>query len=109
MSKPVFAEFAETVIATGPDPISKEAFPDPDTAAPGSTELSAIAGAEEPPEPLELGAGSTDGSLESRNVTAVEPVVYPVTDAAVAVTRHCPGVVKVKMPVLDSIAQSLMP
>jgi len=96
------------------DPIDSEAFPGADTAAPGSTELSAITGSEEPPElpePFELGAGSgtTLGSSESRNVIDVEPAVKPVLAPAVAVTKHCPSVLKFKMPVVDVIAQSLVP
>lgn len=83
----MLAEFADTVIGTELDPINKEEFPGTDTAAPGSTELSAITGAEEPPE-LGAGPGTTVEFFESRNVTAVEPAVYPVTEPAVAVTRH---------------------
>ena len=111
MSKPVFAEFADTVIATGPDPISKEAFPGVDTAAPVSTEVSGVAGPDELPEPLELGTGSgtTLGSSESRNVTDVEPAVNPVLTPAVAVTKHCPSVLKTKIPVVGVIWQSLVP
>jgi hypothetical protein len=111
ISRPVLAEFADTVMGTELDPIDSEAFPGVDTAAPVSTELSAITGVEELPEPLELGTGSgtTLGSSESRNVTDVEPAVKPVLAPAVAVTKHWPAVVKPKMPVVDVIAQSLVP
>jgi hypothetical protein len=113
MSRPVLAEFADTVITTKLDPINRDAFPGTDTALPVSTELSAITGPEELPEPLELGAGSgsgtTLGSSESRNVTDVEPAVKPVLAPAVAVTKHCPSVLKTKIPVVGVIWQSLVP
>lgn len=105
------AEFADTVIGTELDPINKEALPGTETAAPVSTELSAITGPDELPVPLEFGTGSgtTLGSSETRNVIDVEPAVKPVLAPAVAVTKHCPSVPKFKIPVVDVIAQSLVP
>jgi len=111
MSRPVLAGFADTVIATGLDPINRDPFPETDTALPASADVSGVAGLPELPEPPELGAGpgTTVEFFESRNVTAVEPAAKPVVAPAVAVTKHCPAVVKPKMPVTDSIVQSLVP
>ena len=100
---------AVMVIWTGVVPTTREA-------SPGCRAASACDGSNVgdagDPDPLLDGTGAGILGLEfvdRMKVTDAVAAVYPVTDAAVACTRHWPVVVNVSTPVEDVTEQSLAP